>query len=85
VDDCRNADNSYWLPLCTEISRTKKRVLSLVASDLQPNSSHSDKALYSELCSAKFGIQPQINSVKRIGQLRPGTIRSRFITFCLVD
>ena len=63
----------------------KRRESSLIVSGLQPTPSRPDKSLFTDLCSAKFDIQPDIVSLKRIGHPRPDKIQPLLVTLRKVD
>lgn len=63
----------------------KKRSSSMIISGLQPDSSQSDRSLFSQLVLDEFGLQPEITHVKRLGQPSPGKTRPLLVALKSID
>jgi hypothetical protein len=66
-------------------SNQKRRSSSMIISGLQPDSSKSDRLLFSQLVLNEFGLQPEIVYVKRLGQPSPGKTRPLLVALKSID
>jgi hypothetical protein len=75
-----NFQQSLIAAVYCDQSERKRRESSLIVSGINEDPQQSDREVFIKLCHDEFGIQPDIVSTQRLGQVRPNQSRPLLIT-----